>query len=59
MKAISPTLSVIVCAYNEADTIKPCLSSLMEQRKDIDEIIVVDNNSTDDTVGTLIGEKMA
>ncbi|AGL62580.1 putative glycosyltransferase [Candidatus Saccharimonas aalborgensis] len=53
MKAISPTLSVIVCAYNEADTIKPCLSSLMEQRKDIDEIIVVDNNSTDDTVAII------
>jgi len=42
-------LSVIVPVYNEEEYIGPCLESLLEQRLDIHEIIVVDNNSTDST----------
>lgn len=45
----SPTLSVVVPAYNEERYIGPCLANLLEQQDDIREIIVVDNNSTDTT----------
>jgi glycosyltransferase involved in cell wall biosynthesis len=40
-------LAVIVPAYNESDTLRLCLEHLLPQ--DVDEVIVVDNNSTDDT----------
>lgn len=43
------TLSVIVPAYNEADTIRRCLDHLIAQTRHVDEIIVVDNSSTDAT----------
>lgn len=33
--------------YNERDIVEQCLTSLYEQCQDIDEVIVVDNNSTD------------
>ena len=44
-----PTLSVIVPAHDEQSTIRGCLDCLLEQADDIDEILVVDNDSTDDT----------
>jgi glycosyltransferase involved in cell wall biosynthesis len=43
------SLSVIIPAYNEESSIAACLASLEPQLDDIDEIIVVDNNSTDAT----------
>lgn len=43
------TLSVVIPAYNEASTIESCLEALFAQIDDIAEIIVVDNNSSDDT----------
>lgn len=42
--------SVIIPAYNEEKFLAACLQSLMEQKEKADEIIVVDNNSTDKTV---------
>lgn len=42
-------LSVIVPVYNEEAYIESCLNSLLEQRENIHEIIVVDNGSTDST----------
>lgn len=42
-------ISVVIPAYNEAQHIGKCLQSLMVQTVKPDEIIVVDNNSTDDT----------
>jgi len=47
--ADAPTLSIIIPAYNEAGVIKKCLDSLMPQLDNINEIIVVDNNSSDGT----------
>jgi glycosyltransferase involved in cell wall biosynthesis len=44
-----PTISVIVCAYNEAAFLPACLHSLLAQTRSPDEIIVVNNASTDDT----------
>ena len=43
------TISTIVCAYNEADYIGPCLQSLCRQSRPPDEILVVNNASTDET----------
>ena len=43
------TISVIVCAYNEAGYLRPCLESLCQQSRRPDEILVVNNASTDAT----------
>ena len=50
-------VSVVIPAYNEAKTILTCLESLIDQEnvdgspllQDIYEVIVVNNNSTDNT----------
>lgn len=42
-------ITVVIPTFNEERTISKCLQSLMEQEVKPDEIIVVDNNSTDDT----------
>lgn len=49
-KGSFPYVSVIVPARNEQDNIERCLISLMEQNYPNFEIIVVDDNSTDNTV---------
>ena len=42
-------MSVIVCAYNEGGYIQRCLESLLSQSRPPDDILVVNNASTDDT----------
>ncbi len=42
-------VSVIIPAYNEERYIRKCLESLLKQEEKADEIIVVDNNSSDKT----------
>jgi len=42
-------LSVVIPAYNESGNIQECLKSLEAQTRRADEIIVVDNESEDDT----------
>ena len=42
-------MSVIVCAHNEAQYLAPCLHSLLAQSRPPDEILVIDNASTDAT----------
>lgn len=44
-----PLVSVIVPAYNAQETIQDCLDSLASQSYENFEVIVVDNNSTDET----------
>ena len=44
-----PSLTAIVPAYNEAATVAETVASLREQTLAPDEIIVVDDCSTDDT----------
>lgn len=44
-----PTLSIIIPAYNEEDVIGGCLDAAIDQTIPADEIIVVDNKSTDST----------
>ncbi len=43
------TLSIVIPVYNEERYLKACLDSLANQSLKPDEVIVVDNGSTDDT----------
>lgn len=43
------TLSVVIPCYNEAEVISACIDALVAQVDPIDEIIIVDNNSSDAT----------
>jgi glycosyltransferase involved in cell wall biosynthesis len=43
------TISAIVCAFNEDRYLPACLHSLLAQTRPADEVIVVDNASTDQT----------
>lgn len=40
-------ISVVIAGHNEADAIERCLKSLREQTRKIDEIIFIDDGSTD------------
>jgi glycosyltransferase involved in cell wall biosynthesis len=51
----APTLSLVIPAYNEAATIGWLLESLMTELDELIEIIVVDNNSTDETPHIVAG----
>ena len=42
-------MSVIVCAHNEAQYLAPCLYSLLAQSRRPDEILVINDASTDAT----------
>lgn len=49
-------ISIVVPAFNEEKYIGKCLKSIINQKVPADEIIVIDNNSTDKT--KLIAEKL-
>lgn len=44
-----PTVSVVIPSWNDANLLRECLGALQRQSTPPDEIIVVDNASTDDT----------
>lgn len=48
-----PRISVVIPAYNEESMIGPCLEAVLAQSRPADEVIVVDNNSTDRTAEIL------
>lgn len=50
MGQIPLKVSVVIPVYNEERYLKACLESLMRQSEPADEIIVVNNNSTDNSV---------
>ena len=49
----APTVSIVIPAYNEERTIRACVVAAIEQTVPADEIIVVDNLSTDGTRAVL------
>ena len=46
---VALTISVIVCAHNEAAFLAACLHSLLAQTRPPDDILVINNASTDET----------
>jgi len=44
------TLSVIIPVLNDADFLRGCFAALAAQQRPVDEVIVVDNGCTDDSV---------
>ncbi|WP_225733545.1 glycosyltransferase [Pseudoclavibacter sp. CFCC 13611] len=48
-----PSVSLIIPAYNEEERIEACLRAAIAQTVPLDEIIVVDNRSTDGTADTV------
>lgn len=49
-KALELSISIVIPAYNEEHHLRLCLDSIAKQTVAPDEVIVVDNNSTDKTV---------
>jgi glycosyltransferase involved in cell wall biosynthesis len=54
-EAVSPTVSVVLPNYNHARFIGGALSALAGQTKPADEIIVIDDASTDDSISVIEG----
>ena len=50
---MSGTISGIVVNYNGAGVLVPCLNSLLSQTRPFDEIVVIDNASTDESLSTV------
>lgn len=48
-----PTVGIVIPAYNEEDTIRACVQAAIHQTVPAEEIIVVDNRSTDQTKAIL------
>lgn len=49
-KALTLSVSIVIPAYNEEHHLRACLDSIVAQTVMPDEVIVVDNNSTDKTI---------
>lgn len=49
------TLSIIIPVYNDESHLKSCLESIAQQTEAPDEVIVVDNNCTDDSIQIATG----
>ncbi len=50
---LKPTISVVIPTYNRANTIVPCIESVLAQSYPVNEIIVIDDSSTDDTLSII------
>jgi glycosyltransferase involved in cell wall biosynthesis len=48
-----PKVSIVIVTYNAGDTLQACLDSIYKQKYPVLEIIIIDGQSTDNTVGIL------
>jgi cellulose synthase/poly-beta-1,6-N-acetylglucosamine synthase-like glycosyltransferase len=55
-QGVRPTLSVLICARNERQVLPECLRALSAQAEPADEIIVLDDGSTDSMIEWLTAE---
>jgi GT2 family glycosyltransferase len=46
-------IAAILVTYNRVELLKLCIQSILAQSKKVDQLIIVDNNSSDDTSKTL------
>jgi GT2 family glycosyltransferase len=53
MDKTTQTVAAVVVTYNRIELLKKCIQSLREQTRKLDEIIVVNNSSTDGTLDWL------
>ncbi len=47
------TLSVVIPVYNEEKYLKRCIDALLDQGESVNEIVIVDNNSSDESLSIL------
>jgi glycosyltransferase involved in cell wall biosynthesis len=59
MTQAPPSVSIVIPAYNEQDTIRACVLAALHQTVPASEIIVVDNRSTDGTADIVRGLQQA
>ncbi len=52
---MNPDISYIVICFNSENYVLKCINSILNQSHTNNEIILVDNNSTDDTISTVKG----
>lgn len=52
-----PPVSVLLATHNSMDTIKNCVNALLASTTPADQIVIIDNNSTDGTREYLMGLK--
>jgi len=52
---MSPTVSVVIPTFNRADLILEALSSIQAQTRPVNEVIIIDDGSTDDTQRVVAG----
>lgn len=50
MSGVSPRIAAVVVSWNRRDNVLRWIESLLSQTRPVDEILVVDNGSSDDTV---------
>ena len=55
-RAETPRVCAVVVTFNRCELLRECLSALQQQTRAVDEILVVDNASTDGTLAMLQGE---
>lgn len=50
MSGVEPTVSVVLCTFNGGAFLEPLLDSLVRQSRRIDELVVADDGSSDDSL---------